>query len=103
MYNIVLCTTNSRENAEKIADILVSNRLAACVNIIDSIASLYRWQGKVVKDTEFLLLIKSKSELFEELKAKILENHSYEVPEVISLDIKDGTKAYLDWIGASVL
>lgn len=103
MYNIVLCTTNSRENAEKIADILVSNRLAACVNIIDSVASLYRWQGKVVKDTEFLLLIKSKSELFEELKAKILENHSYEVPEVISLDIKDGTKAYLDWIGASVL
>ncbi len=103
MYNIVLCTTNSRENAEKIADILVSNRLAACVNIIDSVASLYRWQGKVVKDTEFLLLIKSKSELFEELKAKILENHSYEVPEVISLDIKDGTKDYLDWIGASVL
>lgn len=95
---IILCNTNSQENAELIAQTLVSEELCACVNIIPKIQSIYKWQGKIENDTEFLMLIKTKNELFEQVKNRILELHPYEVPEVISFDITNGNKEYLDWV-----
>lgn len=96
---IILCNTNSQENAEFIAKTLISEKLCACVNIVHKIQSIYKWQGKIENDTEFLMLIKTKNELFEQVKNRILKLHPYEVPEVISFDIINGNKEYLDWVG----
>lgn len=95
---VILCNTNSQENAELIAKILVTEEFCACVNIIPRIQSIYKWQGKIENDTEFLMLIKTKNELFEAVKARIQNLHPYEVPEIISFDITNSNKEYLDWI-----
>ena len=95
---VILCNTNSQENAELIAKTLVTEELCACVNIIPRIQSIYKWQGKIENDTEFLMLIKTKNELFEAVKTRIQNLHPYEVPEIISFDITNSNKEYLDWI-----
>lgn len=95
---IVLTTAGSAQEAEKIATALVERRLAACVNIIPQIQSVYRWQGDVERATEWLLIIKSRAAAFESVRDAIREIHSYELPECIMVEIESGSKPYLDWI-----
>ena len=98
-YIVVLITAPSKEVGVKISETLVEKKLAACVNIVSPINSLYIWQGKVINDEEVLLIVKSKEELFEnELIPAVKSVHPYEVPEIIALPIIMGSKDYLDWI-----
>ena len=99
---VVLVTASSLRESKKIAKHLVDARLAACVNITQPIQSIYRWQGKVTEDKEFLLVIKSSRELFDEIKAAVTKLHSYTTPEIICLPIVDGSQDYLQWIDDSV-
>jgi periplasmic divalent cation tolerance protein len=99
---IVLSTAGSTEEAHKIARYLVDNQLAACVNIVPQIESIYRWQGKVESSAEWLLLIKTTSENVPAVEDAIRELHSYDLPECIAIAIEGGASAYLDWIGQSV-
>ena len=98
IYSLILSNTNSIENAKLIANTLVKDKLAACVNIIPQIKSIYFWNNEITEDDEYLMVIKTKKELFENVKNKIVELHAYEVPEIISFDITNGEKNYLDWI-----
>jgi periplasmic divalent cation tolerance protein len=95
---IVLTTTGSQEEARKIAHALVERRLAACVNIVPQIESTYRWEGKVERSTEWLLLIKTQVDLFERVRDAVKELHSYDLPECVMLELAAGSKEYLDWI-----
>jgi periplasmic divalent cation tolerance protein len=100
---IVLITCGSRKEARKIARALVRQRLVACVSEIGvPVTSTYRWKGKVESAKEFLLLIKTSKKRFAVLSAAVRKLHSYEVPEIIALPIAAGSRAYLDWIAASV-
>src|SRR5882724_199949 len=94
----VLMTTGSAEIAEKIARTLVEERLAACVNIVPGIRSIYRWQGSVADDAEWLLVAKTARSRFAALEARVRALHSYEVPEVIALEIVEGSAPYLEWL-----
>src|SRR6266567_41804 len=98
---IVLTTAGSQEEAGKIARHLVEHKLAACVNIIPGIESVYRWKGKVESAREWLLLIKTTAEKFSQVRDAISELHSYDLPECIALAIEDGSPDYLAWIGCS--
>jgi periplasmic divalent cation tolerance protein len=95
---IVLSTTGSEEEARKIAKYLVEHRLAACVNIVPQVESIYRWQGKVESAREWLLLIKTTAERFERVRGAIREVHSYDLPECIAVAIEDGSPEYLRWL-----
>lgn len=97
-YIIILCTTNSKDSAETIATYIIKENLAACVNIIPKITSIYKWENKIEKDEEFLMLIKTKKDLFNKVKEKIKIIHPYEVPEIISVEISEGNTDYLKWI-----
>jgi periplasmic divalent cation tolerance protein len=99
---LVLSTAGTREEAGTIAQELVRRRLAACVNIMVPIDSVYRWKGEVETSQEFLLLIKTTADQFAGLKVALEEMHSYEVPECICVAIEDGLSDYLNWIGNSV-
>jgi periplasmic divalent cation tolerance protein len=100
-YGLVLVTAPSPELAEAIATALLNAHLAACVNILP-IKSLYTWQGKIVKETEWQLLIKTDLNLFSSLGEVIRSLHSYEIPEIIALPLVDGSADYLNWIGSSL-
>jgi periplasmic divalent cation tolerance protein len=95
---VVLTTAGSREEAQKIARELVERRLAACVNVIPQIESVYRWEDKVETAPEWLLIIKTQAGAFEKLRNAIKELHSYDVPECIMLGIADGSAEYLNWV-----
>jgi periplasmic divalent cation tolerance protein len=97
-YLQVFTTTEKREDAEKIAQTLVQKKLAACVQVIGTISSTYRWKGKVEKAHEWLCLIKSEKSLYEELERTIKEAHPYEIPEIIALPIVAGSREYLGWL-----
>jgi periplasmic divalent cation tolerance protein len=99
---LVLTTAASNDEAHKIARALLEGRLAACVNIVSKIESIYRWQGKVEESEEFLLIIKTTEAALERLQEAIRELHSYELPECIVLPVVDGSQPYLNWIAASV-
>ncbi|HLW54438.1 MAG TPA: divalent-cation tolerance protein CutA [Candidatus Angelobacter sp.] len=99
---IVLTTAGSAEEARKLAQALVERRLAACVNIVPNIESVFRWQGQVESASEWLLIIKTQAEIFERVRTAISELHSYELPECILLTVSDGENKYLDWIAGSV-
>jgi periplasmic divalent cation tolerance protein len=99
---IVLSTCGSLEEAEKIARYLVENRLAACVNVIPQVKSIYRWQGKLESAAEWLLLVKTTAERFPRVRDAIRGLHSYEVPECIVIPVEDGSASYLQWIEDSV-
>jgi|SRR5579863_2463609 periplasmic divalent cation tolerance protein len=98
---IVLTTCGSEEEAERISRYLVEHMLAACVNIVPRIKSVYRWQGKVESSDEWLLLIKTTVEKFPGVRDAIRSLHSYELPECISIAIDDGSAEYLAWMGES--
>ncbi len=99
-YCIVLTACGSREEADKIAKGLLENKLAACIQATD-ITSYYEWENKYNKDDEVLLLIKSRDLLYSEIEKYIIENHSYEVPEIIKTDITNGFSKYFSWIDES--
>ena len=99
---IVLTTAGSPDEARKLAQALVERRLAACVNIVSQVESVYRWQGKVENAAEWLLLIKTTTGAFESVRDMIGELHSYDLPECVMLAVDGGSEAYLDWISASV-
>ena len=95
---VTLCTVPDRECGEKIARALVDEHLAACVNIVPGVASVYRWKGKVERAEECLLIIKTGVSRFDVLKRRIQELHPYELPEIIALPIIHGSREYLKWI-----
>lgn len=99
---VVLTTAGSMEEANKIADALVERRLAACVNVTGPITSVYRWQGKVERAQEWLLLIKTTAGVADAVGDAIKELHSYELPECVVLPIESGSEEYLDWVGENV-
>jgi periplasmic divalent cation tolerance protein len=99
---IVLSTAGSEDEARKIARHLVEHQLAACVNIVSHIESIYRWQGKVESSREWLLLVKTSAERFPEVRDAIRELHSYELPECVAIGVEDGSAEYIEWIGHSV-
>lgn len=100
MSEHVICfvTSNNLEQATDIARFLVQNRLAACVNIIDPIRSIYSWKNEIYDEKEILMVIKTRRALFEKLTLEITKRHSYEVPEIISVPIENGLRSYLNWI-----
>ncbi len=95
---VVLVTCGSEEEAQKIANALVEDRLAACVNLVAPIRSIYRWEGRIWDEKEWLLIIKTQKHRFEELEKRVKSLHSYSVPEIVSLSITEGSSAYLEWI-----
>ncbi|HKW17703.1 MAG TPA: divalent-cation tolerance protein CutA [Terriglobales bacterium] len=99
---LVLTTTGNESEARTIAQEVVTRKLAACVNIIPRIQSVYRWEGKVESGEEFLLLIKTVGARTTELQATIRELHSYELPEFVVISMEDGSAEYLNWIAESV-
>jgi len=99
---LCLCTCSDPASAQMLAEALVGERLAACVNRLPGVLSTYRWQGQVSTDGEELLLIKTTTARFEALKARLLALHPYELPELIALPVQLGHAAYLDWVRANV-
>jgi periplasmic divalent cation tolerance protein len=95
---VVYITAPNEDEAAGIARALVESRLAACVNIVRDIRSIYSWQGKIEDEKEVLMIAKTRRELFEALKARVLEMHSYSVPEIIAVSIVDGSEEYLKWL-----
>ena len=99
---LILTTTGSNSEAKKIAEMLIERRLAACVNVIPRMHSVYRWKDKVESAEEFLLLIKTRKENESAVQAAIRELHSYDLPECISIPIDGGSAEYLNWMTESL-
>jgi periplasmic divalent cation tolerance protein len=97
---IVFMTAPKRDEAERLAEILVSERLAACVQISPEITSFYHWQGKIERDAEVLILAKTTIDKFPELEKTVRENHSYEVPEIIAVPSEAVSAPYFNWLKA---
>ena len=97
-YIMVITTTATEQEAQKIARVLLENKLAACVQIIGKMESAYRWEGEVAKDSEWLCQIKSKASLFEQIATCIKSNHKYKTPEIIAIPIITGSAEYLSWL-----
>ncbi len=100
---IVLTTVGAREEASKIARALVEQQLAACVNVVGPIESVYRWKGKIETSGEWLLVIKTTKEALPDLEEAVSELHSYDLPEFIALPVEAGSEEYLEWIADSVV
>jgi len=99
-YQIIFCTCPDKDTAEKIARLLVENNLAACVNIVPNITSIYRWQGETEQADEFLLLIKAQQATYSALESLIKTHHPYQLPEIIAVAIERGLPDYLNWIAS---
>ncbi len=97
-YQLLITTCPNPKVASKLAHTLVENHLAACVNIIPQIQSVYEWEGKVISDAEILLLIKTRSEHYAAIEKTVLKQHPYDVPELIVLPIETGLPSYLAWL-----
>ena len=97
---IVFCTCPDTASAERIADALVGERLAACVNLLPAVTSVYRWRGQVERASEIQLLIKTTADRLEALGTRVAELHPYELPELIAVEARAGLPAYLDWVAA---
>ena len=95
---VVFVTCGSEEEALKIAHVLVEERLAACVNLMSPIRSIYRWEGKIWDEKEWLLIVKTQTARFEDLEKRVKSLHSYSVPEIIALPITEGASSYLNWL-----
>jgi periplasmic divalent cation tolerance protein len=99
---VIFVTAGNLGEGKKIARHLVETKLAACVNILPPMESVYRWEGKIAEEEEFLLIIKSARQLFPEIEAAISKVHSYQTPEIICLPIIEGSRKYLQWVSDSV-
>lgn len=99
---LVLSTAGSQAEAARIAEELLERRLAACVNVVGRIQSFYRWEDKLQRAEEYLMLIKTVRAREEQVRAAIRELHSYELPEMISISIDDGSSEYLKWVESCV-
>jgi periplasmic divalent cation tolerance protein len=99
-FVIIFCTAASEQEAASIGRTVVEEGLAACANIVPQIRSIYRWKGKIWDERETLIIIKSKADLFEQIRSRIRELHSYEVPEITAIQLDKGYAAYLQWIEA---
>lgn len=99
---VALSTASSVEDAEFIARELVERRLAACVNIVPGVSSIYRWRGEVERSEEVQLVIKTSAERFEALREAVLKLHTYELPELVALEVKAGHAPYLAWLEESL-
>ena len=98
--SVILVSVGSREEGERIAAALVGEQLAACVNIIPNVHSVYRWKGAVQHDEEHPVLIKTTTERYAALESEMRAQHPYELPEIIAVPIERGLPAYLDWVAA---
>ena len=96
--SIVFVTAGSEEQAATIGRTLVNERLAACANIVPHIRSIYRWKGQIYDEQEFLVIIKTRTELFDLLQERVKALHSYEVPEIVSFTVSSGLQEYLEWV-----
>jgi periplasmic divalent cation tolerance protein len=95
---VVLCSVPNDQVGEQIARALLEEHLAACVNILPGVRSLYRWQGAIQDDRELMLVIKTRSDRYERLEQRVRELHPYEVCEVVALEVTEGSRPYLDWV-----
>jgi periplasmic divalent cation tolerance protein len=102
MYTVIFVTAAHKKEARRIAEALLNKRLAACVNILDDVESLFRWQGKIDKAKEALLIIKSRKQKLPQVIRVVKSMHSYQVPEIIALPLSGGYKPYLKWIDESL-
>ena len=101
-YIFVIMTTPNKEEASKIVRGLLEERLIACANIVGPVSSVFWWQGKIDEENEVLVLMKSHKNLFERLSKRVMEIHSYDVPEIIALPIIEGAPPYLGWLKTSL-
>ena len=99
---LVVYITASGDNAGELAGTLVREKLAACVNRVPGVESTYTWEGRVERDTEDLLIVKTRTHLFDRLKERVQELHGYDVPEIIAVPIVEGSEGYLEWVTARV-
>jgi periplasmic divalent cation tolerance protein len=99
-FLIIFCTTASEQEAATISKTVVEEGLAACVNIIPQIRSIYRWKEKICDEREMLIIIKTREDLFDKIRSRIRELHTYEVPEITAIQLDKGNAAYLQWIEA---
>ncbi|PKM13512.1 MAG: divalent-cation tolerance protein CutA [Gammaproteobacteria bacterium HGW-Gammaproteobacteria-3] len=97
-HQIILCTCPDQATAQRVAETLVTAKLAACVNIVPGLTSVYRWQGRIESAQEHLLLIKTRQDRYPALEASIRQNHPYELPEIIAVSVEQGLPEYLHWI-----
>lgn len=100
---IVVLVTCPVEHSERLAVALIEEHLAACVNIVPSVKSIYIWEGKICNDSEQLLIVKSKQNVWEKLRDRLKQLHTYEVPEIVCFPLADGYKPYMEWLGAQVV
>ncbi len=98
-YVVVYVTAPGEEEAERIAKTLVENKLAACVNIVRNVRSIYRWQGKIEDENEALMIVKTRRKHFGRVSETVKQLHSYSVPEIIALPVVEGSGEYLAWLG----
>ena len=101
-HQLVLCTCPDTETAGRLAAELVERRLAACVNILPEVTSVYRWQGKIETESEVLLLVKTRSDRYQEVEKTLLERHPYELPEVVAVSLEQGLSGYLAWLDSAL-
>jgi len=99
---VVLCTLPNSETAAEVARTLVGEQLAACVNIVPGLRSIYRWQGQVQDEPEILAIIKTSEEAFPRLEARLAELHPYDCPEILALPVNSGHAPYIDWVLGNV-
>jgi periplasmic divalent cation tolerance protein len=99
---VALTTVGTAEDAERIARMLVEQRLAACVNVVSGVVSVYRWQGAVERADEWLLVMKTSSDMLEPLREALVALHPYELPELVALPIEGGHRPYLAWLDESL-
>ena len=99
---VVFITTPNREEAARLADLLVGARLAACVQILPEMESIYRWEGKIERQAEILMLVKSTRDKFNQLEREVRAIHSYETPEIVAVPVSEISEPYLKWLVESL-
>jgi periplasmic divalent cation tolerance protein len=100
-FRVIFVMTANRSEADRIAEALVEGKLAACVNIVGPIRSIYRWRGAIEKANEYMLVVKAPARHFSRLERRVRELHSYEVPEIVAVPLTAGSKPYLAWLAES--